>query len=39
VTFPVLVRLTGSAATYFYLASVINVVAMLCWWRIRPEKS
>jgi ACS family glucarate transporter-like MFS transporter len=39
VTFPVLVRLTGSAATYFYLAAVINVVAMLCWYRIRPEKA
>ena len=39
VTFPVLVRLTGSASTYFYLAAVINVVAMLCWWRIRPEKA
>jgi ACS family glucarate transporter-like MFS transporter len=37
VTFPVLLRTTGSAAAYFYLAALLNIVAILCWLRIRPE--
>jgi ACS family glucarate transporter-like MFS transporter len=39
VTFPWLLKLTGSAATYFYVAAAINVVGMLCWFRIRPERA
>jgi ACS family glucarate transporter-like MFS transporter len=38
-TFPLLVNATGTAATYFYVAAGINVLAMLCWWRIRPDRS
>lgn len=37
VTFPILVRTTGSAAAYFYLAALLNIVAILCWLRIRPD--
>lgn len=36
-TFPLLLQATGSAATYFYLAAALNVVALLCWTRVRPE--
>jgi ACS family glucarate transporter-like MFS transporter len=39
VTFPALVAATGTAATYFYVAAAINVLAMLCWWRIRPGRT
>jgi ACS family glucarate transporter-like MFS transporter len=39
ITFPVLLEATGSAATYFYLAAVLNVVAILCWARIRPDRA
>jgi len=39
ITFPWLLALTGSAATYFYVAAVVNVVGMLCWFRIRPERA
>ncbi len=39
VTFPVLVAATGTAAAYFYIAAVINVLGMLCWWRIRPGRT
>ena len=39
VTFPWLLKLTGSAATYFYVAAAVNVVGMLCWFRIRPERA
>lgn len=38
VTFPVLLSATGSAATYFYVAAALNVLAMLCWLRIRPDR-
>lgn len=38
ITFPILLRTTGSAAAYFYLAALLNIVAILCWLRIRPEK-
>jgi MFS transporter, ACS family, glucarate transporter len=36
-TFPVLLQSTGSAATYFFLAAALNVAALLCWTRVRPE--
>ncbi len=39
VTFPLLLQSTGSAAAYFYLAAGINLLAMLCWWRIRPDRN
>jgi MFS transporter, ACS family, glucarate transporter len=29
--FPLLHRLTGSPATYFQAAAVLNVIAILCW--------
>lgn len=38
VIFPILLQQTGSAATYFYLAALINIAAILCWWRIRPDR-
>lgn len=38
VTFPWLLAVTGSAATYFYVAAGINAIATLCWWRIRTER-
>jgi len=39
ITFPVLLQSTGSAAAYFYLAAVLNVVAILCWARVRPDRA
>jgi MFS transporter, ACS family, glucarate transporter len=35
ITFPWLLTVTGSAATYFYVAAAVNVIAILAWWRIR----
>lgn len=39
ITFPVLLQSTGSAAAYFYLAALLNVVAILCWARVRPDQA
>ncbi len=39
ITFPVLLQSTGSAATYFYLAAALNVLAILCWARVRPDRA
>jgi ACS family glucarate transporter-like MFS transporter len=39
ITFPVLLQSTGSAAAYFYLAAGLNVVAILCWARVRPDQA
>jgi ACS family glucarate transporter-like MFS transporter len=39
VTFPVLLLSTGSAAVYFYLAAGLNLVAILCWMRVRPDQT
>ncbi|MEK7407581.1 MAG: MFS transporter [Acidobacteriota bacterium] len=36
--FPWLLGLTGGIQTYFYMAAALNVVAVLCWWRIRPDR-
>jgi ACS family glucarate transporter-like MFS transporter len=37
--FPWLRRLTGSAATYFQAAALLNVIAILCWSAMRsPSK-
>ncbi len=39
ITFPVLLQSTGSAAVYFYLAAGLNLVAILCWARVRPDQT
>jgi ACS family glucarate transporter-like MFS transporter len=33
--FPVLAAGTGSAAAYFFCAAALNVVGILCWFRMR----
>lgn len=38
VTFPALLQSTGSAAAYFYVAAGLNVIAILCWTRIRATR-
>lgn len=38
-TFPILAAVTGSAATYFYLAAALNIVAILCWFTMRSVGS
>jgi ACS family glucarate transporter-like MFS transporter len=38
ITFPLLLQSTGSAATYFYAAAALNVLAILCWARVRPDR-
>jgi MFS transporter, ACS family, glucarate transporter len=37
ITFPYLLTLTKSAAAYFWLAALLNVVAILCWLGVRPD--
>jgi ACS family glucarate transporter-like MFS transporter len=37
VTFPLLLGVTGSSRSYFYLAALLNVAAIACWWGVRPE--
>lgn len=39
VTFPALLQATGSAAVYFYLAAALNLVAIVCWSRVRPDRA
>jgi MFS transporter, ACS family, glucarate transporter len=39
IAFPSLLQATGSAAVYFYLAAALNVVAILCWSGVRPDRS
>lgn len=39
ITFPVLLQWTGSAAAYFVLAAVLNLVAIACWSRVRPDRA
>ena len=36
--FPWLYGMTGSAAAYFRVAAVLNVVAIACWWGMRSLK-
>jgi ACS family glucarate transporter-like MFS transporter len=38
VSFPFLLGLTGSVKMYFYLAAVLDVLAIACWWCVDPEK-
>lgn len=35
IAFPLLRGLTGSPATYFQVAALLNVAAILCWWSMR----
>jgi ACS family glucarate transporter-like MFS transporter len=39
VTFPALLQATGSAAVYFYLAAALNLVAIVCWSWVRPDRA
>jgi ACS family glucarate transporter-like MFS transporter len=39
VTFPLLLNLTSSGRSYFYLAALLNLAAIACWWRVQPEES
>ena len=39
IAFPWLLGLTGDVRAYFYLAAALNVVAVVCWWRIRPDRA
>jgi ACS family glucarate transporter-like MFS transporter len=34
--FPFLRGLTGSAATYFYAAALLNILSMFCWMAMKP---
>ena len=34
--FPLLRGLTGNAATYFYAAALLNIIALLCWVAMKP---
>ena len=36
--FPYLLSLTGSASSYFYVAASLNIIAIVCWLAIRPER-
>ncbi len=37
--FPQLQRLTGSSAAYFRAAAFLNILAILCWLRMRPSQA
>jgi ACS family glucarate transporter-like MFS transporter len=37
IAFPYLLRVTSSAKTYFWIAAVINLFAIICWLRVRPS--
>lgn len=39
ITFPALLQATGSAAVYFYLAAALNLVAIVCWSWVRPDRA
>ncbi|MFN7929506.1 MAG: hypothetical protein U0Y68_16485 [Blastocatellia bacterium] len=36
--FPYLLSLTGSANTYFVVATLLNVIAVACWLALRPPQ-
>lgn len=38
VTFPAVLQSTGSAAAYFYVAAFLNLIAVVCWFRIRSAR-
>lgn len=35
--FPVLLRLTGSASTYFWTAAALDLIGLFCWLAMRPR--
>jgi ACS family glucarate transporter-like MFS transporter len=37
--FPLLVHWTGNIKAYFYLAALLNVIALVCWKYIEPAKT
>jgi hypothetical protein len=37
--FPVLIGWAGNIRVYFYLAALLNIVALGCWKYIEPAKS
>jgi ACS family glucarate transporter-like MFS transporter len=37
--FPFLTRLTGSSASYFYAAALLNLLGLICWLRMKPKTS
>ena len=39
IAFPALLQATGSAAAYFYVAAALNLVAIACWSRVRPDRA
>ncbi len=38
IAFPYLLALSGSASAYFYVAAVLDVLAVACWLGVRPER-
>lgn len=38
IAFPYLLAATGSASAYFYVAALLNLVAIGCWLGVRPDK-
>jgi ACS family glucarate transporter-like MFS transporter len=38
IAFPTLLQATGNVGVYFYLAAALNLVAILCWLRVRPDR-
>ena len=36
--FPWLLKLTGTPETYFYAAAALDVVAIMCWLNMRPDR-
>jgi ACS family glucarate transporter-like MFS transporter len=37
--FPFLTRLTGSSASYFYTAALLNLLGLICWLWMKPKTS
>lgn len=37
ISFPYLVKLTGSASSYFWVAACLNVIGVICWLNMRPH--
>jgi hypothetical protein len=37
--FPILIGWTGNIRVYFYLAALLNIVALACWRYIEPTRS
>jgi ACS family glucarate transporter-like MFS transporter len=39
IAFPYLVRITGTSASYFWVAAVLNVIGLICWFNMTPRAS